>query len=640
MFLLRRRVLFTSILTVLLLSFGFALLIRHNAQRAVDESARQITQSSAIPFSLTPLPTNAGAPGLQAFGLRGDFQSFALYEGDWMICNRSTLFRYDKHGQLRQTWRVGLELPPHPLNGLAVRRGIPQPELWVATEGAGSLIWDGTNFRQLLPAALPLRKQTALLALPDGRMLVGTLGAGLYVTDTRQFSLFRSELANAEVTALAQGATAGEIWIGTRAQGAWLWRAGTLNHFLSELPDPQVLSILGDEAGVWVGTVNGVAEFVDGSFRRRLAEGVLATALAHSAGQLWISTLDQGIQRVDLKVHTPRPAAGMNHDESHPFHAAALLAMKDGVAALGDAQISYLPERQDLLTANSTGLTNGHITALNVDRQGRLWIGYFNRGMDLMMNGNLRHWEDDALFCVNRIKTDPSGSRVFVATANGLVMFDVSGKPRQVMRTSDGLISDHVTDVLSLPSGQGTVVATSAGLTFINGATASSVYAFQGLVNNHVYTVAQMGASLVAGTLGGISLLKNAVVQNSFTTANSNLSQNWITASVVVGDDIFLGTYGSGVIRMNSHYEVQSFKEFGKNRVEINANAMIATSRGIYAGTAGQGLAFLPKGDVRWRFWTSGLPSANVTALAADENNIYIGTDNGLVRVPERDITL
>jgi hypothetical protein len=174
----------------------------------------------------------------------------------------------------------------------------------------------------------------------------------------------------------------------------------------------------------------------------------------------------------------------------------------------------------------------------------------------------------------------------------------------------------------------------------MNGHAVSSVYAFQGLVNNHVYTIAQTGTSLVVGTLGGVSLLKNALVETSLTTANSNLSQNWITGSVTVGDDVYLGTYGSGVVRMDGHYDVRAFREFGGQRVEINANAMLSTDRGVYAGTAGQGLAFLPKGQERWRFWKAGLPSSNVTALAVDENYLYIGTDNGLVRIPERNITL
>ena len=620
--------------------------IRRNAQRTLDESARETRQASAVPFTQVSILPTLGPAGLEHYDIRGDFRAFVLFDGDWMVCNRSALFRYNQRGELLQTWRVGLDLPAFPLTGLAVRRGIPQPELWVATDGAGSLIWDGQTFRQLVPQATPLRKETALLPLPDGRMLIATFTAGLYVTDTKQFSVFRDELKNSAVTALARGATSEEIWIGTRDQGVWLWRAGTLNHFLTELPDPQVLSIFGDETGVWVGTANGVAEFVDGRFRRNIAQGVLATALAQSAGTLWISTVDEGTLTVDLKAHTPRLRIGSNQPGSNLFHSIALIAAQDGVIALGDSQIRSLPSGDNLLPVNVSGLTNGHITALNTDRQHKLWVGYFNRGLDLLNNqpGSIvRHLEDDVLFCVNRIKPDRSGDRVFVATANGLALFDENGRPRRILRSADGLISNHVTDILQIEVGQGdsdTVIATNAGLTFMNGTAVSSVYAFQGLINNHVYTIARTGTSLVAGTLGGVSLLKNALVQTSLTTANSNLSQNWITGSVTVGDDVYLGTYGSGVVRMDARHDVQSFREFTGQRVEINANAMLSTNFGVYAGTATQGLAYLPKGQQRWRFWKSGLPSASVTALAADDNYIYIGTDNGLVRIPERNLIL
>ncbi len=61
------------------------------------------------------------------------------------------------------------------------------------------------------------------------------------------------------------------------------------------------------------------------------------------------------------------------------------------------------------------------------------------------------------------------------------------------------------------------------------------------------------------------------------------------------------------MIRLNSHLAVEGYREFSKKRVEINANAMLVTQRGIYAGTAGQGLAFLPKGEQRWRFSTDRL---------------------------------
>jgi ligand-binding sensor domain-containing protein len=40
----------------------------------------------------------------------------------------------------------------------------------------------------------------------------------------------------------------------------------------------------------------------------------------------------------------------------------------------------------------------------------------------------------------------------------------------------------------------------------------------------------------------------------------------------------------------------------------------------------------------RWSAVTTGLPSLNVTAFAARAGTIYIGTENGLVRMPEANL--
>ena len=181
-------------------------------------------------------------------------------------------------------------------------------------------------------------------------------------------------------------------------------------------------------------------------------------------------------------------------------------------------------------------------------------------------------------------------------------------------------------------------MATSTGVTFIEHGSVSSISAFQGLVNNHVYTLAARDGTLLAGTLGGFSLLRNGSIAANFTTANSTLRQNWITSSAVFGNDIYLGTYGSGVIRLGHDSALTRFKEFSRQRTEINANAMLATGIAIYAGTAGQGLAVLKAGDERWHFVRTGLPSLNVTAIASHNGVLYIGTDNGLVSTPEREI--
>jgi len=68
----------------------------------------------------------------------------------------------------------------------------------------------------------------------------------------------------------------------------------------------------------------------------------------------------------------------------------------------------------------------------------------------------------------------------------------------------------------------------------------------------------------------------------------------------------------------------------------VNPNAMVVTPEHVFVGTLGYGLGIYDRRSGRWAEIRDGLPSSNVTALAAGAGYIYIGTDNGLVRVEER----
>ena len=115
-------------------------------------------------------------------------------------------------------------------------------------------------------------------------------------------------------------------------------------------------------------------------------------------------------------------------------------------------------------------------------------------------------------------------------------MFDAQEKPRQVLTRKQGLIANHVTDI-AFRGSEGFVAATPAGLTFFDAAGPRSLYALHGLVNNHVYSLGVSGATIAAGTLGGLSLLEGDTIRANFTTANSRLGHNWITALARVGPE-------------------------------------------------------------------------------------------------------
>jgi ligand-binding sensor domain-containing protein len=292
-----------------------------------------------------------------------------------------------------------------------------------------------------------------------------------------------------------------------------------------------------------------------------------------------------------------------------------------------------LRQWRPVLTAGGALMADRDVAAVALS-QGRLWIGYFDRGLDVLDASLERavHHEDDVLFCVNRIVADAEHARTAVATANGLVLFDSGAEPRQVMGRKDGFLSDHITDVAFRDGGM--VVATPAGLSFVDRSGVRSLYAFHGLVNNHVYTVATRGAETVAGTLGGLSVLDGDTVRANYTTANSHLKHNWITALARVGDEWFAGTYGAGVLRLDAAGVWHSFPDFKQGFV-VNPNAMVVSGGHVYAGSLDRGLFVFDRDSGRWSNTSAGLPSRNVTALAAGGGYLYAGTDNGLVRIAE-----
>src|SRR5260370_18936350 len=131
------------------------------------------------------------------------------------------------------------------------------------------------------------------------------------------------------------------------------------------------------------------------------------------------------------------------------------------------------------------------------------------------------------------------------------------------------------------------VLARPAGLTFMDSSGPHSLYAFHGLVNNHVYTVAAAGKEVVAGTLGGISVLENENVAANYTVATRGLTHNWISGIVRTGNDWIIGTYGGGIVRLLANGRFEAF-DIATGKFEVYPNAMLATDRHVLAGKVGK----------------------------------------------------
>jgi ligand-binding sensor domain-containing protein len=569
-------------------------------------------------------------------GAQSVFRDVALFKGHVFVAGPQDLVEFDAAGTVVRRFRIGLELPASPLVGLTVGvlAAASEPELLVATASEGLLTFDGRRMLHIRPEQPDKRKLTAVLALDSGRALLGTDTAGVLAFDGRRLMPAHAELAQVAVTTLA--GTEADVWIGTRDRGVWHWRAGGVDRFdtASGLPDSRVLSIATDGDRAYVGTAMGVAEFEGGRYTRTLGPGLFAQAVSVRRDTLLVGTLDGALAEVPLGARVSRGVRPILRDAPAPVQrfvesgGTAYALAEDALYAIDDRTGGF----RRVAGAEAGRLTDRNVSALALDPAGRLWVGYFDRGLDILSAGGERavHVEDEHVFCINRIVHDAAAGVTAVATANGLVLFDASGRPRQVLGRAEGLIANHVTDLV-VHAGNMTV-ATPAGLTFVDRDGSRSLYALHGLVNNHVYALGAAGTELFAGTLGGVSMLDAGVIHASYTTANSPLTHNWITAVVRVADEWFVGTYGGGIFRLDAKGRWHRFADL-TGPIEINPNAMAVTATQVFAGTLSQGLLSFDRRTERWTTIESGLPSLNVTALAPDGDHLYVGTDNGLVRI-------
>jgi ligand-binding sensor domain-containing protein len=658
-----KRLLLLAIPAAILIAFG--LFVSFNAQRTLTRAALSAASDGQLAFTLKALdPAAAHALRFESVAAAPHYTTGAFFAGQLYLAGPTGLSIFANDGRLLRTLRPGAELPVAPITAIASGRlrGAHGSQLLLATAGAGVLLLDSNGdaaptIHQLLPNSAEAARLTTLLPLSTGELLLGTRDHGLLLYSGQtlspvRFSLPGIEAARLQVTALA--AVDGASYLaGTRNQGVFYFHAGTTEHTgaASGLPDDQVEALAVRGRRAYVGTPVGTAE-IDLEARglqpkRVLAKGLFGHVLAVSQDQLAVGTLDEGVRQIPLAAPVRLVPAAISavpsHDRTRRVDAFlsgsdALYALIDGafVRRSGDGWTPALAS-----SATTQTLTDNNISALAFAPDGSLYVGFFDRGLDILPpapGAPIRHLEDDHLFCINRLALDPDRHTIAAATANGLVLFDQQGTPRQTLTRRDGLLSDHVTDIAFTP--MGTALATPAGLTFLTPRGPESLYGFQGLVNNHVYALAAKQNQLLAGTLGGLSVLNAETVTRNLTVNNSGLKHNWIAALLPTSDGFLVGTYGAGLATLDrqGHFTSIELPAGTPHDLIINPNALLATGSHIYAGTLAHGLLVYTAATGRWTTIASGLPSLNVTAFAARDGQLYIGTEDGLVRIAEADL--
>lgn len=665
----RRAVTFAVASVILLIAVILFYIVRVNRQIIAERDQQAAAARVEVEQTQLRAPSS---DGFTIYLNAADARATVEFADMRYLATSGGLIALDESGAIKRRYTTLDGLSDNDLTALAVFR----ERLFIGTKTAGLMAFDGnafTAFRFVKPKAA----YVSVLTATETELLIGTLDAGLFEYDGERFSRRFNSTAGADFNRVTAAlAYESRLYIGTQDNGLFIWREARIEH-LSQLPSPHVTALallpssLSEAGEIAVATDFAVVGINDSNEIKPITNRPNITSLAVSSGRLWAGLFGGGV--IDLGAERASKQAGSNDKPSSLSETAGLPRAAPALVSSSGTQLWALTregafardERAsgpafEAVAASLVGervLTSDHITSLALDNAGRLWVSYFDHGIDLVApetSERIARIEDDRVREVNFITFDPNEDQMLAATSRGLVIFDSRLKQTILTREQNGLISDSVAHVsiasalspaaassgtmpVSVSRNRSLALTTAGGLTQIIGGRARSLTAFHGLASNHLYTSVSVGSRLFVGSLAGLAEIEGLRVARTYKTANSRLSHDWVTALAEAEGTLYIGTNGGGVDALLPTGEWLNFSDDrDAGKFEVNQNAMRYDDGRLYVGTSDRGLLVYNTRDRRWTRISAGLASQSVTAITSDDHFIYVGTMNGLVRIEKR----
>ena len=624
------RILTAAILLVLIAIATATFFSIRRAQTVLQAEKQRFNESRVLSVELRTLQF-APNPGVRLISGPFNANDALEFEGKIFVVGSGGLLILNPKGKVLQKFTAADGLPEPELTSLASLNG----ELWIGTRNNGLIRYAHGIWQQFVPRGRKHRQIASLLSTSNGELYIGTASGVIRYNGTRFEPFYPSQLEGIQIARIA--GEGHRLYIGTFNSGIFAYESGTLNHIDrgDGLLDPMITDIHSNPAGCYVSTPRGLQSYSGQSFQS-IAENLFVTSFEPDRDSIWASSQDRGLILLKTKS-TVRPG--------RPILAASLPAQEENgvlIKRIGDTLIAFGRTQfwsmssgrwQPWGNAFVSTLTDSNVSSLLAAPNGELWVGYFDHGIDIL-DASLNfssHLHDETLSFINHLSADQAGN-IYVSTANGLVIISAEGN-RRIFRERDGLLSDRVMQAIPLdPDGKRVAIATTQGFTLKEGEAMKSIFAFHGLVNNHVYAIAAKSDQIYLGTLGGISRLRDLSVQESWTQVDSGLKRNWVNALLNVDRTLLVGTYGSGVQARTESGDWIQFEALPQD-FEVNPNALFSNGSQVFCGTLDRGFYAYDPSKNAWKHFEKGLPSQNVTAFTQGEDSVIVGTDHGILQI-------
>jgi ligand-binding sensor domain-containing protein len=546
--------------------------------------------------------------------------------------------------------------------------------LLIGTFAGGLLEFDGGRFREIKIGAASGSERGPINGSTDQ-----VTPATAHGTDPRRTGPEQEgQRRLAGITRLiADGA---RLFVGTFADGLWVNDSDRWTHFTvaDGLPSNRVVGIVAD-GDQWIAATDfGLAVGDAGSSQRRFQTIATLPELSGAirrGGQILLCKDDGEIFRLSLES-VPRAVTSVTGSGASsaapravlispvdwkrpeslsscqlasfvkgkkPMGETLVLMSGEGMWRLGwqDERLSGAPRVSRFGETPNLGpgaLKSNVISALALDDLGRLWVGSFRDGIDVIApdgfsdGRRVTHLESETVREINALVWDGRARRMLAGAAQGLISFDGSFGSELLSR-ADGLLSNSVLGAAVIQGGdrQAMALATSRGLSLGDAKRFQGLTTVQGLPDNGVSSVLSHREFIYAGTRGGLAQIAGGRVVRVFKDSNSKLSHNWVTALCAVGPRLFVGSYGGGVFELTAAGELIGFAS-ESGRQMVNQNAMASDGERLYVGAL-DGAWVLDLRSQKWTRLKDELPSSVVLSVAIDARRVYFGSTGGIARV-------
>jgi diguanylate cyclase (GGDEF)-like protein len=452
----------------------------------------------------------------------------------------------------------------------------------------------------------------ALLRSRDGRLWIGTSGAGAFVHDPasgstlplRETGVATSRLATDSVVTLAEAPT-GQLWLGTNGDGVIVVDPATLAtrhvrhdpRLASSLSSDEVYASVVDRSGLlWVGGTRGLSRtdtnggpfttiFGETSRENGLSQRDAPTLLAAADGRLWVGLGDTGIDVLDPErgrvdhLEIPRVLdAGSAHHQAATSAVSTLAQAPDGTV--------YIGTRDGLFETDGQGRGLRHVPWPKRSRVsiqeftvggGKLWIGAQREGVwavDVTAGPGAAPVRPAGLETlrdgrINALRWDAAGARLWVGTPTGLAIFDpAAGSVEHVGSTAGdpaSLSGDFVSCILHDSAHRTWIGTLGGGLSLVTGRDAAGRLRFRrigvhdGLPRPNIGSMQEAADGRIwASTDGGFAVIDPATmkVQALLRADGAAITSYWINSSAKTARDelVYGGGGGITVIRPSMYH--------------------------------------------------------------------------------------